>query len=341
MLPDPELFVSMYVRQEAVLSSQIEGTESSLDDVLTFELDPTTSPSPADVVEVENYVRAIYYGLDRIKVLPLSLRLIREIHGVLLEGVRGADKLPGEFRSSQNWIGPANATLDRATFVPPPAHEMWQSLDNFERFLHDDMFPPLIHAGIAHAQFETIHPFLDGNGRVGRLLITLLLCHRGVLRQPVLYLSLFLMRNRGEYYARLSGVHDRGDWEGWLAYFLHGIIATAQEAADTARAIVEFRAAHQMLVRDEGLARHGLRLLDLLFSRPVVNVRWVQEELDVTFPTASSLLARFEAVGILQETTGRKRNRRFRYSPYVEPLRVVSRESGARELDRQQPKADS
>ena len=183
--------------------------------------------SPADVVEVENYVRAIYYGLDRIKTFPLSLRLIREIHGVLLEGVRGADKRPGEFRTSQNWIGPANATLDRAMFVPPPAHDMWESLDNFEKFLHNDTFPPLIHAGIAHAQFETIHPFLDGNGRVGRLLITFLLCYRGVLRQPVLYLSLFLKGNRGEYYTRLSGVHDKGDWEGWLAFFLRGIVEAA------------------------------------------------------------------------------------------------------------------
>src|SRR4051794_4722481 len=213
-VPDPDLFVAMYVRQEAVLSSQIEGTQSSLDDVLRFELDPGGSEFPVDVIEVVNYVRAMNHGLERIETLPLSLRLIQEIHGVLLEDVLGADRQPGEFRSSQNWIGAGIMPLERATFIPPPAHAMWEALDNLERFFHQDHgLPVLFHAGLAHAQFETIHPFLDGNGRVGRLLITFLLCHRGVLQRPVLCLSAFLKRHRGEYYDRLMAIRDRGDWE--------------------------------------------------------------------------------------------------------------------------------
>jgi Fic family protein len=313
MLPDPNLFVAMYVRQEAVLSSQIEGTQSSLDDVLTFELDPDGIEVPADVTEVVNYVRAMNYGLDRINTLPLSLRLIQEIHAVLLEGVRGATKQPGQFRSSQNWIGSGLEPLDRATFVPPPVAPMWESLDNLERFLHEQSrLPILVHAGPAHIQFETIHPFLDGNGRIGRLLITLLLCHQGVLQHPILYLK----RHRTEYYDRLMAIRDRGDWEGWLAFFLRGVEETAEEATCTARAILQLRQDHQTLVHDKGLGRNGFRLLDLLFSRPVVNVRWVERELDVTYATANNLLARFARIGVIEEITGAKRNRRFRYSPY-------------------------
>jgi Fic family protein len=318
MLPDPNLFVAMYVRQEAVLSSQIEGTQSSLDDVLTFELDPDGIEVPADVTEVVNYVRAMNYGLDRINTLPLSLRLIQEIHAVLLEGVRGATKQPGQFRSSQNWIGSGLVPLDRATFVPPPVAPMWESLDNLERFLHEQSrLPVLVHAGLAHAQFETIHPFLDGNGRIGRLLITLLLCHQGVLQHPILYLSAYLKRHRTEYYDRLMAIRDRGDWEGWLAFFLRGVEETAEEATRTARAILQLRQDHQTLVHDKGLGRNGFRLLDLLFSRPVVNVRWVERELDVTYATANNLLARFARIGVIEEITGAKRNRRFRYSPYL------------------------
>ncbi|TAK67226.1 MAG: Fic family protein, partial [Dehalococcoidia bacterium] len=242
-LPDPDLFVAMYVRQEAVLSSQIEGTQSTLDDVLAFELDAAGSRGlPQDVSEVVNYVHAMNYGLNRLASLPLSLRLIREIHGELLHEGRGSERSPGEFRQSQNWIGPANTPLNRALFVPPPVTEMNDALDNFERFLHErGDLPVLIHCGIAHAQFETIHPFLDGNGRVGRLLITFQLCHENVLQRPLLYLSNFLKRNRVEYYDRLMAVRTAGDWEGWLRFFLRGVAETAEEATLTARSIVSLR----------------------------------------------------------------------------------------------------
>jgi Fic family protein len=317
-LPDPNLFVAMYVRQEAVLSSQIEGTQSSLDDVLAFELDPEGSEIPVDVVEVVNYVRAMNYGLDRLEALPLSLRLIREIHSILMEGVRGAEKQPGEFRSTQNWIGAGLVPLERATFVPPPAPAMRDALDDLEQFLHQDHgLPVLVHVGLAHAQFETIHPFLDGNGRVGRLLITFLLCHREVLRLPVLYLSAFLKRHRTEYYDRLMAIRDQGDWEGWLTFFLRGVVETGEAATFTARAILDLRTLHQTLLQNEGLERHGFRLLDLLFRRPVVNVRLVERELDMTYRTANALLARFAEIGIVRETTGGKRNRRFQYALYI------------------------
>lgn len=241
-LPNPDLFVAMYVRREAVDSSQIEGTQSSLQDVLAFELDPAIKDIPDDVEEVVNYVRAMNFGLDRLDTLSLSLRLIREIHAELLHSVRGADKSPGEFRASQNWIGPSNAPLSKATFVPPPVPDMHRALDNFERFLHrDNDMPALVHCGIAHVQFETIHPFLDGNGRVGRLLIAFLLVHRGVLHRPLLYLSAYLKHRRTEYYDRLMAVRTRGDWEGWLRFFLLGIAMTAEEATTTARAIVQLR----------------------------------------------------------------------------------------------------
>src|SRR3990172_9443785 len=263
-LPNPDLFVAMYVRREAVLSSQIEGTQSSLDDVLAFELDPRSKDLPRDVEEVVNYVRAMNYGLRRLASLPLSLRLIREIHAELLHRVRSADRRPGEFRVSQNWIGPGSVPLSQATFVPPPAADMLRSLDNFERFLHEEReMPVLIHAGLAHAQFETIHPFLDGNGRVGRLLITFLLCHRGVLHRPLLYLSYYLKRHRAEYYDRLMAVREEGNWEGWLSFFLRGAAETAAEAVSTARAIVRLREEHRALVQGRSPARSGLKFLDL------------------------------------------------------------------------------
>lgn len=317
-LPDPDLFVAMYVRQEAVLSSQIEGTQSSLDDVLAFELDPEGKETPQDVTEVVNYIRAMQHGLGRLTTLPLSLRLIREIHEILLTGVRGAHKQPGEFRTSQNWIGAGNVTLEQATFVPPPTAEMHDALGNLETFFHEEpSLPVLIHCGIAHAQFETIHPFLDGNGRVGRLLITFLLVHRGVLHQPVLYLSTFLKRNRAEYYDRLTAIRDRGDWEGWLRFFLRGVAETAEQATITARAIVRMREEHRGLIQLQGLGMNGLRMHDLLFHNPMINVRFLEERLDITFVTANRLVKQYEALGLLIEVTGGKRNRRFLYAPYM------------------------
>jgi Fic family protein len=316
-LPNPDLFVAMYVRREAVFSSQIEGTQSTLEDVLAFELDPTLRELPRDVEEVVNYVRAMNYGLKRVATLPLSLRLIREIHAELLHGVRGAEKSPGEFRTSQNWIGPQNAPLAHATFVPPPVHEMAGALDNFERFLREGQeLPALIQCGLAHVQFETIHPFLDGNGRVGRLLIAFQIVHRGVLHRPLLYLSVYLKRHRAEYYDRLMAVRESGDWEAWLRFFLRGVAETAEEANGTARDIVRLRENHRSLLQERGLGLNELRVLDLLFQRPLVNIAFISSQLGVTDVTANRLLDRLGALGLIEETTGRRRNRVFRYGPY-------------------------
>lgn len=318
-VPNPDFFVYMYVRREAVLSSQIEGTQSTLEDLLAAELgaQPAWRQLPQDVEEVVNYVRAMNYGLVRLSDLPLSLRLITEIHGELLTGVRGSIRRRGEFRRSQNWIGPENATLAEATFVPPPVHEMKQALDDFERFLHDQELSALVHVGLAHAQFETIHPFLDGNGRVGRLLITFLLVHRGVLHRPLLYLSVYLKRNRAEYYDRLMAIRESGDWEGWLRFFLAGVAQTAEEAAVTARAILELREEHRRLIQERVPGVNGLRLLDLLFERPLVHVNLVKDSLGTAFVTANKLVDQMESLGILEEITGRRRDRIFSYVPYV------------------------
>jgi Fic family protein len=318
VIPDRDFFVSMYVRREAVLSSQIEGTQSTLEDLLGAELEPggAAADSHSDVGEIVNYVRAMNHGLRRLDELPLSLRLLREIHAELLRDGRGARATPGEFRTSQNWIGPSGATLQQATFVPPPTSEMRQALDDFERYFHRDEQPVLIEAALSHAQFETIHPFLDGNGRVGRLLITFLLVHRGVLRAPLLYLSHYLKLHRTEYYDRLTAVRVRGDWEGWLRFFLEGVATTAAEAAETAERIFELRENHRTLVMRETGAI-GLRLLSALFDRPLVNVNYLTRALGVSFPTANRLVARFEELGLLREVTGQRRSRRFRYDPYL------------------------
>lgn len=318
-LPNPDLFVAMYVRREAVDSSAIEGTQSTLEDVLSYELRSGVTNLPDDVEEVVNYVRAMNYGLDRLSALPLSLRLIREIHGELLHGVRGGNKAPGEFRRTQNWIGGAGASLNHATFVPPPVPDMTAALANLETYLHvRDEYPALVHAAIVHGQFETIHPFLDGNGRVGRLLITFLLMQQGVISRPLLYLSYFLKRHRAEYYDRLNAIRVDGDWEGWVRFFLRGVYETASEATDTARRIVRLRERHQMEIGQRGYGMNEFRLIDLLFQRPLVNVALVQEALGVeSFHTASKSIERLADLGYLEEITGRKRDRVFRYTPYV------------------------
>jgi Fic family protein len=318
-VPNPDFFVYMYVRREAVLSSQIEGTQSTLEDLLAVELEPRPAwrHLPQDVEEVVRYVHAMNYGLTRLSDLPLSLRLINEIHRELLTDVPGSHRLPGEFRRSQNWIGPENATLAEARFVPPPVHEMKQALDNFERFLHEQELPPLVHAGLAHAQFETIHPFLDGNGRVGRLLITFLLVYRGVLHRPLLYLSVYLKRNRAEYYDRLMAIRNAGDWESWLRFFLTGVAQTAEEATATARAILDLREEHRRVIQERMAGVNGLRLLDLLFERPLVHVNLVKDKLGIAFVTANKLVEQLEGLRILKEITGRRRDRVFSYAPYV------------------------
>ena len=318
-VPNPDLFVAMYVRREAVLSSQIEGTESTLQDLLVVELEPTTPGLPEDVDEVVNYVRAMNYGLDRLSTLPLSKRLIREIHGELLKSGRGAHRLPGEFRRVQNWIGPEGAPIERASFIPPPVPDMHAALDDFERFLHDEELPVLIHAGLAHAQFETIHPFMEGNGRVGRLLITFMLVHRGALHRPLLYLSHYLKQYRAEYYDRLTAVRRRGDWEGWLRFFLRGVGETATEATNTARAILQLRDGHREIVQERS-GLNGLRLLDLLYDRPLINVNLATQVLEVSFATANNLVGQFEAAGLIREITGGRRRRVFSYDAYLDLL---------------------
>ena len=316
-LPNPELFVTMYVRREAVLSSQIEGTQSTLDDVLAYEIDSDRSKLPGDIEEVVNYVNALNYGLTRLQTLPLSLRLLREIHGKLLAGGRGSEKSLGEFRHSQNWIGGGPRLAD-AIFIPPPPHEMKTALGNLERFLHDPRgLDPLIVCALAHAQFETIHPFLDGNGRVGRLLITLLLFHAKVLQRPVLYLSHYLKQHRGTYYDRLMAIRYEGDWEGWLRFFLTGVAEVSREAEHTARRIVELREALRRAAQKADMSVNTLKLLDHLFEQPVINVKAAQERLGVSFPAANGMISELQKVGILIEVTGGRRNRMFRFDPYL------------------------
>jgi Fic family protein len=318
VIPDPDFFVGMYVRREAVLSSQIEGTQSTLEDLLEKELAPEDSDPLSDVLDLVNYVQAMNFGLERIKTLPLSLRLIREIHGELLRDGRGSAATPGEFRRSQNWIGPPGASLAQATFVPPPVADMKHALHGFERFLHDDgHYPTLIEVGLAHAQFETIHPFLDGNGRVGRLLNTFLLVHRGMLRQPLLYLSHYFKVHRTEYYDRLTAIRRDGDWEGWIRFFLGGVLQTAREATETAERLFELREAHRGAIIENNLGQNGLKLLSHLFQQPLVNINRVASLTDSTFPTASRLVSNFEKMGLLHEITGQKRSRMFRYEPYL------------------------
>lgn len=319
-LPNPDLFVFMYVRKEAVLSSQIEGTQSSIHDVLAAEAQIMDDATPRDVDEVINYVRAMKHGLDRLAQLPVSLRLIREIHGVLMEGARGGHLTPGEFRRTQNWLGPAGSTISRATFIPPPPELVVECLGQLESFLHaaDDL-PPLVRIGLAHVQFETIHPFLDGNGRVGRLLITFLLTERSILHKPVLYLSHYFMRNRQEYYDRLNAVRTKGDWEGWLTFFLRGVVDIAGEAAETARRILALREEHRAAIT-EHLGRGagtGQRVLESLYERPIVSVADVQKRIGTTYQAANALVSKLVTLGILEEMTGYARNRRFRYGPYV------------------------
>jgi Fic family protein len=319
VLPNADLFVAMYVRHEAVLSSQIEGTQSTLEDVLEFEAEAPAGDLAKDVTEVVNYVAAMNHGIARLPTLPLSLRLIREIHAELMKDVRGGDRDPGEFRRSQNWIGPAGCTLANAVFVPPPVHEMHAALDNLEKFLHDRAsLSVLIHCALAHAQFETIHPFLDGNGRVGRLLITLLLCERTVLRLPLLYLSYYLKAHRAEYYDRLMAVRLSGDWEGWVKFFLRGVFEVSQGASETAREILDLRERHRKLLSDRlPTSATGLRLLDFLFQSPLITTRMAEKHLECSYVTASNLIQELEKLGIVREITGQQRNRRYRYDPYL------------------------
>jgi Fic family protein len=320
-LPNPDLFVLMYVRKEAVLSSQIEGTQASISDLLKAEAKVFDADAPQDVDEVINYVTAMNHGLARLPDLPLSVRLIREIHEHLLDGVRGRNLQPGELRRSQNWIGPQGSTLMTATFVPPPHQEAANALGELEKFLHQqDHIPPLVKIGLVHAQFETIHPFLDGNGRIGRLLITFFLCQQGILQKPVLYLSHFFKRNRTEYYERLQKIRDEGEWEVWLKFFLKGVASVATQATETARQIVDLREHHRTLITNNfgSAGANGARLLEHLYKRPTISVNAVKDFLRISYPNANKLVEKFRSSGILFEVTGNARNRQFLYTPYID-----------------------
>lgn len=319
-LPNPDLFVFMYVRKEAVLSSQIEGTQSSLQNLLAAEARLLDPDAPADVAEVVNYVKAMNHGLARLADLPVSVRLIREIHQALLQGVRGGKLTPGELRTSQNWIGSAGCTLRDATFVPPPPGEVPQALADLERFLHSEStLPVLVQVGLAHAQFETIHPFLDGNGRVGRLLITFLLTERKMLVRPVLYLSHYFKRHRVEYYDRLQAVRHDGDWESWLGFFLRGVAEVSREATDTAAAVMRMREESRNTITERlgRAAGNGHRIMEKLFDHPIVTVAKVRGWLNITPAGANNLVNRLVDAGLLREITGYARNRRFRFDPYL------------------------
>lgn len=324
ILPNPELFVAMYVKKEAVLSAQIEGTQASLVDVLNAPSnDAYIDNAYNEVSEVVNYVNAMYWGLEKLKTLPLSLRLIRNIHKVLLKDVRGHNKNPGEFRKSQNWIGPQGCSLETATFVPPVVEEMEKAMSDLEIFIHqDDDIPALIKIALIHAQFETIHPFLDGNGRMGRLLITFWLCQQEILTQPLLYLSYYFKQNRMEYYDRLMEVRIKGDWENWIKFFLRGVASVSDEATESAKNIIglqnKFTAI--LLEKYKGNGNHTA-LLNMLFENPIITKKDVSELLNVSLPTAGTLVDTFCELEILRDNTPqKKRYKTYAFGEYLEIL---------------------
>jgi Fic family protein len=320
LLPDPQLFLYSYVRKEAVLSSHIEGTQSSLSELLLFENDAASGAPLDDVTEVSNYVAAMEHGMKRLaEGFPLSIRLIKEVHDVLLAKGRGSEKRPGEFRISQNWIG--GSRPGNALFVSPPPDQVLACMGSLELFLHNHDVPSLVRAGLAHAQFEAIHPFLDGNGRTGRLLVTMLLCHDGVLPQPLLYLSLFLKKHRNTYYDLLQRVRTHGTWEEWLDFFLQGVEETANQAADTARRLLQVF--QQDRARLHALGRKGvsaIKLHDILQKQPLTTVTRLVGKFGFTAPTANTALVVLVEQGIVREITGHRRNRVFSYTEYLRTL---------------------
>ncbi len=334
LLPDTPLFLYAYVRKEAVLSSQIEGTQSSLSDLLLFELKQAPGVPLDDVVEVSNYVAALTHGLKRLRAdFPLSNRLLREIHAVLLSRGRGSEKAPGEFRRSQNWIG--GTRPGNAQYVPPPPPEVDPCMGQLERFLHNPAtpLPILVRAGLAHVQFETIHPFLDGNGRVGRLLITLLLCHAGILRDPLLYLSLYFKQNRREYYRLLDLVRQEGDWGAWLDFFLEGVRETADGAVATARRLVALFQRDRERIEARGRAAgSALRVHAALQKRPLATQSELRSRTSLSFPAVAAGMNLLVALGIAREITGKKRDRVFGYERYLAILNEGTEGEGPRRV---------
>lgn len=300
IVPDVDFFVRMYVNKEATLSSQVEGTQATLADVLKAEAKIAETKAPSDVKEILNYIAAMNHGLKRLNEFPLSLRLIREIHDTLLRGVRGMERMPGEFRTSQNWIG--GTAINNAAFVPTPPQELSRLLDNFEKFLHDKLpMPSLIKVGVIHSQFENIHPFLDGNGRIGRLLITFYLCQQKELSKPLLYLSAFFKKHRQEYYNRLNAVHENDDIEGWLKFFLEGVIETAGEAMETARKILKLREEDTRKVAELGrVSKQALIVFEHLFRDPIITLKHIMAWTGLSKSNSYNLLRRLNSVGLLK-----------------------------------------
>jgi len=308
-LPNPHVLIRPFMRREAVLSSRIEGTQATLGELLAAEAGASVDRSPDDLREVGNYVTALEHGLKRLDSLPLSLRLVRELHERLMTGVRGGYATPGEFRRTQNWIGGAGATLAQARFVPPPPDVLGEHLSAWERFLHERVLPPLVHLALAHYQFEAIHPFLDGNGRVGRLLITLQLCERGLLPAPLLYLSAFFEATRDEYYAGLRGVSERGDWEGWIRYFLNGIARQSEDALSRAERLNAIAAHWRSQVAKKSNSGVASQMLDLIAANPFLTPRGAEVKLRVSYNTVLRAIKQLEQLKILSLANEAKRGR--------------------------------
>ncbi|MDF1557953.1 MAG: Fic family protein [ANME-2 cluster archaeon] len=324
VLPNPDLFIAMYVKKEALLSSQIEGTQASLEGVLEFEAELTPKDDVKEIKEVVNYIKALNYGIERLDDDPVSLGLIKEIHKILLEGARGANLDPGEFRAFQNYIGAPGARVHEATFVPPPPDMVMPAMEGLESFLHSkDDIPPLVKIALIHAQFETIHPFLDGNGRIGRLLISFYLVWKEILSKPLLYLSYYLKNNRNEYYDLLMKVRTKGAWEDWIKFFLQGVSETSQEAANTAREIIKLKQELIVKLYENSISSiYAVQLLDFLFDRPLVSSTEIVDKLNISSVTANELVKKFESIGILREITGKKRYKRYFFANYVD---IISR----------------
>jgi len=323
VLPNAEWFIYIFVRKEALLSSQIEGTQATMEGFLAYENDIKTDENPEDLEEVVNYIKAMNYGLDRLKYFPLSLRLFKEIHNILLNGVRGTAKTPGEFRRTQNWIGPNGAPLKMATFVPPPPQLVTEQMGGIENFIHqNDDIPPFIKIALIHAQFESIHPFLDGNGRLGRLLITFYLCWKEVLASPTFYMSYYFKTNKERYYDLLMAVRNEGDWEKWIKFFLNGVIDTSNEGLHTARSIIQLKEQYEnALDLRENNHKNAHRLLKHLFDTPFITRKDIQESFGISYTQTKSLTEQFVDMGILKEITGKSRYKKYMFKKYVDIIK--------------------
>ena len=327
ILPNPDLFVYAFMRQEAVLSSQIEGTQASLEDVLEFEAGGDSIQRTDDLTEIVNYLNAMRWGLDQLSKLPVSLRLIKGLHERLLAEGRGAERTPGNFRSNQNWIGPPGCTIQQATYVPPPVPEMLEALYQWELFIQKAKdIPPLIKCALAHAQFETIHPFWDGNGRLGRMIVTFLLCSEEILSSPILYLSLYFRQRRELYYQLLQATRDAGNWEDWIIFFLRGVTATSKSALDSAQKITRLHEDLRMRAPKISGSVKAQAFIEGLFFQPYVSIKLAALMIDATYPTANTLVQQFEKAGILIPVRDVQRNRIYAFRPYIEILHEATSE---------------